>query len=192
VDPGIRERLQGELAARGAAALHRRLAELDPAAARAIHTADAQRITRALEVIESTGHGLAWWRERPATAAVEGRWHAFLFAVPPGELRRRIERRTRWMFENGLIDETRTLVQHGLRPALAALRAIGYDEALALIAGEIERPAAEERTRLRTGQLAKRQRTWFRHQMRAERIEASGDSDEQLAARLIAHVRRAG
>jgi tRNA dimethylallyltransferase len=192
VDPAIRARLQGELAARGAAALHGRLAELDPAAARAIHTADAQRITRALEVIESTGHGLAWWRERPATAAVEGRWQAFLLAVPPEELRRRIERRTRWMFENGLIDETRTLVQHGLRPALAALRAIGYDEALALIAGEIERPAAEERTRLRTGQLAKRQRTWFRHQMRAERIEASGDSDEQLAARVIAHVRRAG
>jgi tRNA dimethylallyltransferase len=192
VDPAIRERLQSELAARGAAALHLQLVDRDPAAARVIHAADAQRITRALEVIESTGHGLGWWREQPATAAVEGEWHAFLLAVPPEELRRRIERRTRWMFENGLIDETRALIQQRLRPALTALRAIGYDEALALIVGDVARPDAELRTRLRTAQLAKRQRTWFRHQMRAERIEASGASDEQLAARVIAHVRRAG
>jgi tRNA dimethylallyltransferase len=192
VDPAIRERLQRELAARGAAALHGQLAELDPAAARAIHVADAQRITRALEVLESTGHGLAWWRERPATAAVEGEWHAFLLAVPPEELRRRIERRTHWMFENGLLEETHALIQQRQRPALAALHAIGYDEALALIAGEIERPAAEQRTRLRTAQLAKRQRTWFRHQLRAERIDASGASDAQLAATVIARVRRAG
>jgi len=192
VDPAIREQLQGELAARGAAALHRRLGERDPAAARAIHAADGQRITRALEVIESTGHGLAWWREQPATAAVEGEWRAFLLAVPPDELRRRIERRTHWMFENGLIDETQALIRRGLRPAMAALHAIGYDETLALMAGELERPAAEQRTRLRTAQLAKRQRTWFRHQMRAERIDASGDSDERLAAQVIAQVRRAG
>lgn len=192
VDPKVRERLAAELEALGSNVLHRRLAQGDAPSARAIHASDAQRITRALEVLESTGRSLSWWRGRPAAPAVEGRWHAFRLTTDPDELRRRIERRTRWMFESGLIEETRALVQRGLGGALERLRAIGYDEALAIDAGRMDREQAEAGTRLRTAQLAKRQRTWFAHQLEAQAIATEGRTDAQLAEQVLACLRGAG
>ena len=192
VDPEVRERLAAELEALGSDVLHRRLAHGDVPSARAIHSSDAQRITRALEVLESTGKSLSWWRERPATPAVEGRWRAFRLTADPDQLRRRIERRTRWMFESGLIEETRALVQLGLGGALERLRAIGYDEALAMDAGRMDREQAEACTRLRTAQLAKRQRTWFAHQLEAQSISTEGRTDAQLAEWVLECLRGAG
>jgi tRNA dimethylallyltransferase len=76
------------------------------------------------------------------------------------------------MYDSGLIEETRALVEAGREPALRALRAVGYDEALDLLSGRLDREEAEQRTNLRTRQLAKRQRTWFRHQIEAARLDA--------------------
>ena len=192
VDAGVRERLRAELAAVGPAELHHRLAARDPAGARAIHAADAQRITRALEVIESTGHPLGWWRGQPASPAVEGVWLWFELTAAPEVIRRRIAERTRWMFDHGLIEEARALVERGSSAALHGLKAIGYDEALGVIEGTLSRAAAEERTMLRTAQLAKRQRTWFRHQASGEGIATEGRSVEELADRVAAAIARAG
>ena len=121
VDPAVRVRLASDLAAAGAAEMHARLARLDPESARGIHAADAQRITRALEVIESTGRSIAWWRARPASSPIEGAWRTFQLIAEPDELRRRIAGRTHWMFESGLIEEARALSERGLgRSARAA------------------------------------------------------------------------
>jgi tRNA dimethylallyltransferase len=192
IDPGVRERLAAELAAVGSAALHQRLAEQDAISARVIHVSDAQRITRALEVLESTGEPLSWWRARPATPAVEGEWRTFRLTTEPDELRRRIEQRTHWMFESGLIEETRALIRQGLRVALERLRAIGYDEVLAMDQGAMNLESAEVRTRLRTAQLAKRQRTWFAHQLKSQEIPTEGRTDAQLADQVVARARGAG
>ncbi|MGH7741512.1 MAG: tRNA (adenosine(37)-N6)-dimethylallyltransferase MiaA [Candidatus Eiseniibacteriota bacterium] len=192
IDPETRARLTRELAAGGAAALHERLAGCDPDAARSIHASDAQRITRALEVNESTGHSMRWWREQPSSAAVQGRWHVFQLGAEPAELRRRIAARTRWMFDNGLIEETRALIERDMSAALGRLRAIGYDEALELLAGRSSREAAEERTDLRTAQLAKRQRTWFRHQVESESLAADGRGAAALAAHVVARMHGSG
>jgi tRNA dimethylallyltransferase len=78
------------------------------------------------------------------------------------------------MFESGLVEETRALVAAGQEAQLQALRAVGYDEALELLAGRMSRAEAEARTSLRTRQLAKRQRTWFRHQIEAVRLDGGG------------------
>lgn len=192
VDPAVRVRLASDLAAAGAAEMHARLARLDPESARGIHAADAQRITRALEVIESTGRSIAWWRARPASSPIEGAWRTFQLIAEPDELRRRIAGRTHWMFESGLIEEARALSERGWAAALARLRAIGYDEALALLGGRIGRDQAEERTRQRTAQLAKRQRTWFRHQLPSEPLDTHSASAEQLADAIVARVRAGG
>src|SRR5262249_31133280 len=100
--------------------------------------------------------------------------------VEPRALAQRIERRTRRMFEAGLIEETAALVEHGRKESLCALRAVGDDECLELLEGRLTRVEAEARTNLRTRQLAKRQRTWFRHQLKAEILDGAASLPKQL------------
>ena len=186
-DAQVRERLQAELERAGPEALHRRLALVDPATAARLQPRDRQRVTRALEVHEASGRPLSWWHERRGEPAVTGEWCVFELIVAPRALDGCIARRTRWMFDSGLVEETRALVAAGKEASLRALRAIGYDEALELLAGRCDRPTAEARTSLRTRQLAKRQRTWFRHQSEALRVDAgSAHAADRLAAMLAA------
>jgi len=191
-DPAVRERLRAELAERGAEALHARLATVDPASAQRLAPRDRQRVSRALEVYEATGRPLSWWHARPPVAGPARDGAVFEVVVEPAELRRRIESRTAWMLDHGLIEETRALRAGGHEPALKALRAIGYDETLDLLDGRLDRRGAEERINLRTAQLAKRQRTWFRHQIEALRLDATLRTPEQLAEAARAALRDAG
>src|SRR5262249_52483009 len=144
----------------------------DPAAARGIAPRDRQRILRALEVERVSGRPLSWWLGQPAPAAQEERWLLLELELPAGELDRRIATRTRWMLDHGLPEEVGGLRSAGLGDALRDLRAVGYDETLDLLSGLIDRETAEARIDLRTRQLAKRQRTWFRHQVDAHRLDA--------------------
>ncbi len=184
LDPGSRARLRAEHAGTSVTDLHARLRSLDPASASRLRPRDRQRISRALEIVELSGRTLGWWREQPARAPVEGEWRVVELRVSAAEASRRIETRTRWMFASGLLEETRALVATGRGAALAELRAVGYDEALELLAGRLTREEAEERTRARTRQLAKRQRTWFRHQIAADVVEGGSGSIEATAARV--------
>lgn len=177
--PEIRDRIREEGLRLGSEALHERLRRADPETAARLAPRDAQRITRALEVLEASGKPLSWWHRQPATPSASGRWRMFEIDIPPPALATRIDRRTHEMFEQGLIEEVRGLLMNGFGPALRALRAVGYDEALAVLDGEMTREAAEARTSLRTRQLAKRQRTWSRHQAPAlgldgERLDLGG------------------
>jgi tRNA dimethylallyltransferase len=188
-DPMIRARLRAELTASGPEALHARLAVVDPEGAARLHPRDRQRVTRALEVWESSGKTLAWWHAQAGEVVDPAPWTIVELTSPPDDLRTRIAARTRWMFASGLVEETRALVARGLKDPLRALRAVGYDEALALLEGRLDRAAAEARTTLRTAQLAKRQRTWFRHRVEALRIEA-GEDAEAIARDVLEHITR--
>jgi tRNA dimethylallyltransferase len=174
LDPEARARLRQSHAATPVAELRARLAALDPEGAARLRPRDRQRISRALEVVELSGRPLGWWNTRVAEPPVEGAWRIVEVRVPAAELSRRIERRSAWMFANGLVEEVRGLVAAGREPALRALRAVGYDEALALVEGRLTLDDAMRRTTERTRQLAKRQRTWFRHQIAAEAVESEG------------------
>lgn len=173
-DEAVRARLRDELDAHGPEALHERLAEVDPGTAVRLAARDRQRIVRALEVWETSGAPLSTWHERPREGALRAEWCVVEVTCDVAELDRRIATRTHAMFESGLIEETRALVGAGRRAALQALRAIGYDEAMAELEGEIDRAEAERRTSLRTRQLAKRQRTWFRHQLGENVVRCDG------------------
>lgn len=188
-DPSVRAELRAALEREGPEALHRRLAAADPESARRLAPRDAQRIARALEVFEATGRPLSAWHAGGRTGGIAGRWRILELTCPPRDLLPRIERRTRRMFDEGLVEETRALVAAGHGPALERLRAIGYDEALALLAGRLARPDAEARVNLRTRQLAKRQRTWFRHQVEAERLGVGPADPAALAATALALLR---
>jgi tRNA dimethylallyltransferase len=173
-DAEVRARIQAELESGGPELLHARLAMVDPVTAARLSPRDRQRITRALEVHEASGRPLSWWHERHGEPAVAGEWCVFELTIEPATLDERVVRRTRWMFESGLVEETQALVAAGREAPLRALRAVGYDEALELLAGRLSRAEAEARTSLRTRQLAKRQRTWFRHQVEAVRLDGGG------------------
>ena len=186
-DPAARRRLQEECDRRGPEALHARLAGLDPVTAARLGPRDRQRVTRALEVQEASGRPLSWWHARRGAPAVPGPWRVLELTVAPPALDERIARRTAWMLDAGLVEETRALVAAGLEAPLRALRAVGYDEALEVLAGRLTRAEAAASIDRRTRQLAKRQRTWFRHQVEAERLDATArDAAGLLAAALRA------
>jgi tRNA dimethylallyltransferase len=181
-DPVVRERVRRELEQLGPEALHARLAAVDPETAARLAPRDRQRVARALEVFEASGRPLSAWHRQSGSALVPGRWRVFELTAAAAALDERIARRTRWMFDAGLVDEVRALVAAGLEAPLRALRAVGYDEALDLAAGACTRAEAEGRTNRRTRQLAKRQRTWFRHQVEATRLDSDGRGAEELLA----------
>ncbi|MBI1797006.1 MAG: tRNA (adenosine(37)-N6)-dimethylallyltransferase MiaA [Candidatus Eisenbacteria bacterium] len=184
--PEIRERLRAALADEGAAALHARLAARDPATAARLAPRDGQRVTRALEVIESTGRPLSWWLAHPPAPAEGERWTVLEITATAALTRERIALRTRAMLADGLIEETRALLDAGMGERLVALRAVGYDEAMETIAGRIDTDEAARRIDVRTAQLAKRQRTWFRHQIEAERLDAVSARGDLLDRALAA------
>jgi tRNA dimethylallyltransferase len=170
-DPALRTALEGELLERGPAALHAKLAEVDPAAAEAVLPSNGRRIVRALEVIALTG------RPFPARLpdAATPRYDAVLLGVdrPTDELDVRIARRVARMFAAGLVDETRALLGRGLRDGLTASRALGYQQVIDAVDGSGDLSAASAATVVATRRFVRRQRSWFRRDRRIHWLDAT-------------------
>jgi tRNA dimethylallyltransferase len=178
-DDGTRARLEAELGRVGPAALHARLAALDPAAAAAILPGNGRRIVRALEVIEISG--------RPFTATMpafdQGRPAIQIgLTLPRPELDLRIAARVDRMWEGGLEAEVRGLVGEGLRQGKTASRALGYQQMLRYLDGEGTLDEARAETAKATRRFARRQESWFRRDPRVRWLDASGPGllDEAL------------
>jgi tRNA dimethylallyltransferase len=187
-DPDLRRQLEQEAEASGDAALHARLAGLDPTTAARLHPNDRRRVVRALEVIALTGQPLSSLQvehQRPAPSTVP----VFALEPPRDRLYNRIDRRVLAFFDAGLVEEVRSL-QAGERPlGPVAAQAIGYREVLAMLAGEATLPETIERIQARSRQFAKRQATWFRglEEVRAFPVgpdEAPEAISERLAGRI--------
>jgi len=156
------------LAEEGPAALHARLAAVDPATAARLRPSDSQRLARAWEVWRGTGKGLAAWQEGGGTGPAPWRFAAILIDPPREALRAAIATRWAAMIQGGVIEEVRALVALGLDPALPAMRAHGVPELAAMLAGRMTLEEASARAILNTGQYTKRQATWFRHHALAD------------------------
>jgi len=158
-DPGLRGRLEEELAAVGPERLHARLAGLDPAAAEHILPSNGRRIVRALEVIELTGG--------PFTARLpEQSLHYPVIGIAldrePAELDERIAVRVDRMWAAGFVAEVEALAADGLREGPTASRALGYAQVLAQLDGRLTPGDARHRTVTTTRRFVRRQRSWFR------------------------------
>lgn len=192
--PAIPEELRGKLraeqAAGGQPAFHARLAALDPASAAAIRPTDPQRTLRAMEVLAATGKPLGAWQSGSMTGPRLDGAAAWIWLDPPREvLRARAEARFRTMVEQGAVTEVRALLALGLDPALPAMKALGVPELAAHIRGELDLAAAIDRAVLATRRYAKRQTTWFRHQLPPERLQVAQFS-ESLAPEILSFIRR--
>jgi tRNA dimethylallyltransferase len=186
-DPALRARLAAELAEQGSAALHARLARLDPTAAARIHPHDPQRIQRALEVHELTGRPLTELCAHPRNEPLPFRIVKLIVAPADRRvLHERIDQRFRMMLARGFIAEVERLRSRGdLDVDKPAMRAVGYRQVWAYLDGALDDAAMVERGIAATRQFAKRQLTW----LRAESGSAWLDSeDSRLLERAIARV----
>lgn len=183
-DPALRARLVEEGGRMGWAALHARLAAVDPAAAARIRPTDPQRIQRALEVWHLTGQPISTLQQARPAAMPFRLLRLALLPADRAALHARIAGRLDQMLAAGLLDEVRRLrADPALHPDLPALRAVGYRQAWRHLDGLTDAEGFRREAIEATRQLAKRQYTWFRGE-RAAFVE------EPFAADLVARCAR--
>jgi len=173
--------LRGRL---GPDAFHAELAAVDPAAAERLNVGDSQRVTRAYEVWLATGRSLSDWQNEPAVPPVpDADFFAIVLDPPRAELNAACDARFDAMLANGALDEVLALAELHLDPGQPAMKALGVPELLRHIAGEMPLAAAVEAAKLATRQFAKRQASWFRHQ-----IDCAERLDEQFSESLTTKI----
>lgn len=195
IPASVRQPLGQWAAALPSDAIHARLASVDPVMAARLEPGDRQRCLRALEIVEATGRSLAAWQAEPRRRLTIPALVLGVALVPPASVvAPRVAQRLDAMLVAGAMDEVTALLArvpealelpiakvHGLRE-LAAVRAgrLELDEAKALITAQVR-------------QYAKRQRTWFRHQLpELEAVEATGDAGELQEAMALRLASRLG
>jgi tRNA dimethylallyltransferase len=145
--------------------MHRKLSERDPVTAARLKPNDAQRIQRALEIIELTGQPMSQLLAQRPTSQLP--FELILIALEPSDrkvLHERIARRFDVMLEgDALLHEVENLRQRGdLHPGLPAMRSVGYRQSWEFLDGQIDKKQLREKSIAATRQLAKRQLTWLR------------------------------
>jgi tRNA dimethylallyltransferase len=182
-DPEIRARFEAELASVGGPTLHARLAQLDPAAAAAILPGNERRIVRALEVIELTGRPFSATLPKPGPP----RYDTLLVGLDRevDDLDERVDRRVELMFETGLVDEVRALLDIGLREGRTAGRALGYQQVIAALDTDGDFAAAATETAKATRRFVRRQRSWFRRDKRINWLAAARPDLLDALAQLV-------
>jgi len=162
----IRAGVRARLAQDGAAALHAELQRRDPAAAARLNPNDRTRVARALEVVAATGRSLTDWQREGLPALIDSARAVRIFVAPDrAELYGRIDARFAAMLAAGALDEVRSLAARRLDPLLPAMKAHGVPWLIRHLAGEIPLAEAADKARQDTRHYAKRQFTWFRHQL---------------------------
>jgi len=162
----VREAVRARLERDGVEALHAELQRRDTDYAERLKPRDRSRIARALEVIEATGRSLTdWHREGLPPLLPPGSFRALFLAPDRDALYARIDARFETMLAAGALDEVRQLAARNLDPLLPAMKAHGVPALIRHLKGEITREEASEIGRADTRHYAKRQFTWFRHQL---------------------------
>ena len=168
-DPELRRRLEEELATHGPAALHQRLAQLDPEAAARMEVGNGRRIVRALEVVTLTG------RMPGAMTAYQEHVPTTYLGLDREDLAERVDARVDRMWAQGLVEEVRGLGELGV----TAGRALGYAQALGQLQGSLTEDEAKARTKAATRRFVRRQRSWFRRDPRITWLDPSKDVLDQ-------------
>jgi tRNA dimethylallyltransferase len=162
VDPAVRKRIKAEAASKGPVLLHRRLKKIDRATAEKIHPNDIYRITRALEIFETTGQTISKHHQ-------DHRFHDLSFRVlkiglnmDRKALYRRIDRRVDDMIKAGWVEEVKGLLEKGYSADLKSMQAIGYRHIVQYLKGRWLWAETLRTLKRDTRRYAKRQLTWFR------------------------------
>jgi tRNA dimethylallyltransferase len=180
-DREFRRCLEEEAAEFGIGALYRRLQETDKEGAAKIHPNDLRRIIRALEVYEKAKAPISQLRKNTAGLGDKYEVRIFGLNMERPALYGKIDERVELMFAEGLVNETRGLLEGKL--SLTASQALGYKEVLGYLNGEYDLEEAKRLVKRNTRHFAKRQLTWFRRDKRVEWIMLDEDFDTEETAR---------
>jgi tRNA dimethylallyltransferase len=190
--PAGEPQLRAELESRPLPELLRELAERDPATYERIDRQNPRRVVRALEVIRLTGKAYslqraAWVPPSDETSPAP----IFGLVRSSADLNRRIEARVDAMFQQGLVAETKALLDRGLAQNRTALQALGYRQVVEYLRGARSLPETIALVKLRTRQFAKRQMTWFRRQLPVQWIQVQQQqSAAQTAEQVVQTIRK--
>jgi tRNA dimethylallyltransferase len=185
--PALRRRLRKEARQSGGAALHEALIRLDPEAARSIHPNDTYRITRALEVVLTTGQPLSALQAAHGFGASHFRYLKIGLLMERELLYERINRRVDAMMAAGFEREVQSLLDRGFTASLKSMQSIGYRHLVDYLEGRLTRETAVATMKRDTRRYAKRQMTWFMrdpeiHWIRPDDIEAMSDRISRFMA----------
>ena len=162
----IREDVRTRLQRDGVEALHAELAQRDPVSAERLKPRDRTRVARALEVVEATGRSLTdWHRDGLPPLLPQGQFRALFLSPDREQLYARIDSRFKAMLLSGALEEVAALAARRLDPLLPAMKAHGVPALIRHLKGEITQDEAAVIGRADTRHYAKRQFTWFRHQL---------------------------
>jgi len=185
----LRRNLREDEAVHGEGHLWRTLQSVDPALAGTLHARDHNKIVRALEVAIRTGVPLSEWhrrhhfQERPFRSIMIG------LTMDRAALYRRIDARVLREIDDGLLEETRTLLDCGYDETLGSMKALGYRQMTGYVQGRYSWEEAVRRLQRDTRHFAKRQLTWFRHDPAVQWLAiGEEESVEQIARRVLEHL----
>lgn len=175
-DERLRERL-GDIAVRRPCALHRFLRSRDPEAAQRIHPNDHQKLIRAIELTLLTGLPATKTQSLPRDS-LRG-FNVLKLGLAPRKtlLHERINQRSVQMFENGILAETKAVLDAGFSPATKPLQSLGYKQAVNVITNRMEIGQAIQECQAKTRQYAKRQITWFHREVDVNWLRGFGHED---------------
>lgn len=166
IAPDIRDDVRARMERDGVEALHAQLKISDPASAERLNPRDRTRIARALEVVEATGRSLTDWHRDGLPPLLPPENVTAIFLAPErDDLYARIDARFDTMLKAGALEEVERLAARQLDPLLPAMKAHGVPALIRHLAGEISLEEAAVIGRADTRHYAKRQFTWFRHQL---------------------------
>ncbi len=185
LDEERRVRLRRWLRGQPLDTLERWAALLDPDRAELAAAGGRQRLSRTLELPLLTGRSMSWWHRHAPADGDPIDIDVVLLVLPREELYRRIDQRAQRMFEHGLLTEVRLLLSAGVSPEDPGMSGTGYREAAGLLRGELSLDEAVLAVQRATRAYARRQLTWYRNQLTADRIlelDATRPIEEQVDA----------
>ncbi len=193
-DPGpppdwtFREQVESDVQEYGSELLHQRLRQVDPLAAHRINPTDVRRMIRALEVARQTGQPLSHQQVQFDRATAADNCLVFSLQWPRHELHARINARVEAMFDQGLVDEVKALIDTHGKLSRTASQAVGYRELIDFLQGESSLEQTKEFVAAHTRQLARKQETWFRsfREIRCMHVKDDGIANvlEEIALQI--------
>ena len=183
-DESYRKKLIEEQERQGEDYLHRKLAKVDALSAKKIHANDTRRLVRALEVFHLSGKPIS--EQKSKRSGIRGQYDVRIFLLERDrqELYARVNRCVEIMLEEGLLEEVKHLQEKKL--SQTAEMALGFREMSAYLKGSMKKEEAVELLKKNTRHYAKRQLSWFRHELGVEKVEvSSGDTAKEIAGRIL-------
>ncbi|XZE22146.1 tRNA (adenosine(37)-N6)-dimethylallyltransferase MiaA [Pirellulaceae bacterium SH449] len=184
-DWDFRKQVDEDVATHGIDALRHRLLQVDPLSAHKILPNDVRRTARALEVARATGVPLSHWQTQFERFSIPKNCSAFVLSWERSELHARVNERVDSMFQAGLLEEVKSLVEKHGTLGRTASQAVGYKETIEFLSGRLTERMLIDQVKAHTRQFVRRQEIWFRSMPLLQRLEVNSNISQAQQANQI-------